>query len=357
VRRRILVAIVSVTAIATTVLTVPLAVITFHRETDDAFRELQRASERTSAGLPDAPGVDGEPIRFPDIPSDIRIAVYSPDGAKIAGTGPETADAVTREAIVQSALLSAQLASPVRWKHCLLTLQAQGVTDYVEPRALVLILLVAACTWAFVQLANEVREGEATSFDTAILLGLRNPADPSDPLGPGWVEEVARDITALGSMAILVGITLASAGYLWLAGKRRSVALVLASVGGGIAVSTLFKRGFDRPRPDLVPHATEVYTASFPSGHAMMAAVTYLTLGALVARVQPTRALKLYVLTLAVIVTVSGITLLTVPPWIVPIVITPGSRGFNRRLTTCWMALMTWAARAIGSMVVCGRAA
>jgi undecaprenyl-diphosphatase len=181
---------------------------------------------------------------------------------------------------------------------------ARRVTASVEPRALVLILVVAACTWAFVQLADEVREGEATSFDTAILLGLRNPADLSDPLGPGWLEEVARDVTALGSMAILVGITLASAGYLWLAGKRRSVALVLVSVGGGIAFSTLFKRGFDRPRPDLVPHATEVYTASFPSGHAMMAAVTWLTLAAMLARVQPTRALKAYLFALAALITV-----------------------------------------------------
>ena len=47
------------------------------------------------------------------------------------------------------------------------------------------------------------------------------------------------------------------------------------------------------------------YTASFPSGHSMMAAVTYLTLATLVARVQPTRALKVYVLTLAVLVTVA----------------------------------------------------
>lgn len=181
---------------------------------------------------------------------------------------------------------------------------ARRVTDYVEPRALVLILLVAACGWMFLALADEVREGETSSFDTAILLGLRSPADPSDPIGPGWFEEVARDVTALGSMAILTGITLASAAYLWLAGKRRSVALVLVSVGGGIAFSTLFKRGFDRPRPDLVPHATEVYTASFPSGHAMMAAVTYLTLAAMLARVQPTRALKVYLFALAALVTV-----------------------------------------------------
>jgi [acyl-carrier-protein] S-malonyltransferase len=31
-----------------------------------------------------------------------------------------------------AALLSAQLSSPVRWKHCLLTLEDHGVTDYVE---------------------------------------------------------------------------------------------------------------------------------------------------------------------------------------------------------------------------------
>jgi undecaprenyl-diphosphatase len=79
---------------------------------------------------------------------------------------------------------------------------------------------------------------------------------------------------------------------------------VLASVGGGIAFSTLFKQGFDRPRPDLVPHATEVYTASFPSGHAMMAAVTWLTLAAMLARVQPTRPLKIYLFALAALITV-----------------------------------------------------
>ncbi len=178
------------------------------------------------------------------------------------------------------------------------------VTQAVEPRALFVILVTAVCVWAFVQLADEVREGEATNFDTTVLLSLRNPADHADPLGPGWVEEMARDVTALGSMTFLVGLTLASAGYLWLAGKRRSMVRVLVSVGGGIAFSTLFKRGFDRPRPDLVPHATEVYTASFPSGHAMMAAVTYLTLAAMLARVQPTRALRIYLFALATFVTV-----------------------------------------------------
>lgn len=97
-RRRILLAIVGVTAVATVVLTVPLALITSHREKDDAIRELQRAAERTSAGLSTRPGRDGEDVEFPKVPSDLRIAVYHPDGSRVAGDGPKRADAVTRRA-------------------------------------------------------------------------------------------------------------------------------------------------------------------------------------------------------------------------------------------------------------------
>ena len=154
------------------------------------------------------------------------------------------------------------------------------------------LLIVAACAWGFAELADEVVEGESHAFDTALLLALRNPADLSDPLGPGWVQEFGRDVTALGGVGILAGLTLAAAGFLWMQGRRRTMWLVLISVGGGQLLSSLFKLGFDRPRPDLVPHEAIVYTASFPSGHSMMAAVTYLTLGALLANAQPSRALK-----------------------------------------------------------------
>ena len=73
---------------------------------------------------------------------------------------------------------------------------------------------------------------------------------------------------------------------------------------GGIVVSSIAKGFFDRPRPDLVPHGSIVSTASFPSGHSMMAAVAYLTLGVLIARVLADRRLKIYVLCLAMMVTV-----------------------------------------------------
>jgi undecaprenyl-diphosphatase len=165
------------------------------------------------------------------------------------------------------------------------------------------LLAVAAALLAFAGLAGEVLEGETGAFDRIILLALRNPADLSDPIGPRWLEEVARDVTSLGGNAILTAFTLAVAGYLALAGKRGAALLVLLSVGGGTALSTLLKHGFSRPRPDLVPHTVEVYTASFPSGHAMLSAVTYLTLGALLIRVQPRRRVKVYILSLAVTTT------------------------------------------------------
>ncbi|MBX6747828.1 MAG: phosphatase PAP2 family protein [Acetobacteraceae bacterium] len=164
-----------------------------------------------------------------------------------------------------------------------------------------LLLVIASAILAFGKLAIEVSEGETHSFDRTLLLAFRNPADPSDPLGPLWLEEAARDITSLGSTMVLMVVTLAVAGFLALARKRGAALLVLASVGGGALLSTLLKLGFERPRPDLVPHAVAVYTASFPSGHAMLSAVTYLTLGTLLARIQPRRRLRAYIVAIAVL--------------------------------------------------------
>jgi undecaprenyl-diphosphatase len=86
-------------------------------------------------------------------------------------------------------------------------------------------------------------------------------------------------------------------------GKRATALLVLVAIVGGTLLSHGLKLGFERPRPDLVPHATRVYTASFPSGHAMLSAVTFLTLGALLARAEKSRRVSAFIMTLAIIVT------------------------------------------------------
>jgi undecaprenyl-diphosphatase len=161
---------------------------------------------------------------------------------------------------------------------------------------LVGICAIGGSLWLFAELADEVEDGETHAFDKAILLALRNPSDLADPIGPRWLELVARDITGLGGTAVLTLVTIATLGFLLLTRKYGAAILVAVSVAGGTLLSSLLKSGFDRPRPDLVPHAVEVSSASFPSGHAMLATVTYLTLAALLAQVQDRRRVQVYLL-------------------------------------------------------------
>ena len=65
------------------------------------------------------------------------------------------------------------------------------------------IFLAALLLLAFGHIAEEVIEGDAAKFDQTVMLALRSPSDSSDPLGPAWLEEAARDITGLGSYAVL----------------------------------------------------------------------------------------------------------------------------------------------------------
>jgi undecaprenyl-diphosphatase len=173
-----------------------------------------------------------------------------------------------------------------------------------EFATLVILLLIAAGVWGFAELADEVMEDQTTSFDKRILLAMRNPADPADPRGPEWIEEIGRDLTALGGMTALTFLTLAVSGYLLLDGKRRAAVFVLVAITGGMLLSLALKESFHRPRPDLVPYGSKILTTSFPSGHSMMSAVTYLTLGALLARLNRRPALKAYVMMLAVLLTI-----------------------------------------------------
>jgi len=153
-----------------------------------------------------------------------------------------------------------------------------------EKTVLLAGLLVVGSAWSFVALAGEVTEGETQAFDEWILRQLREPHDPADPIGPPMVEEAARDVTALGSVTVLGLIVLAVVVGLALQRRRGAALLVLVSTVGGALLSTALKALFGRQRPGVVPHLTEVLTASFPSGHAMLSAVVYLTLGVLLSR-------------------------------------------------------------------------
>jgi undecaprenyl-diphosphatase len=173
----------------------------------------------------------------------------------------------------------------------------------VERMTLIAVTVAAAVLFAFARLAGAVRRGGTEGFDEWLIVALRTPGDLADPIGPRWLEEAMRDFTALGSTGVLTVMVLAIAGFLAMTRKGHAALFVLASVGGGVLISQTMKWAYARPRPELVPHGAEVYTASFPSGHSMMSAVVYLTLGALLARTQADRAVKAYILAVAVLLT------------------------------------------------------
>jgi undecaprenyl-diphosphatase len=174
----------------------------------------------------------------------------------------------------------------------------------VELRLLIGAFLVVLGLWAFIALADEVREGDTYTVDEAILLSMRNPANLDDPFGPLWLEEMARDYTALGGIGIVALVSGVTCLYMALSRRWTMLWLILSVVLGSLFLNLLLKAGFDRPRPDLVPRGMEVYHASFPSGHAMTAASVYLTLGALLARIQKYRFQAALIMGTAILVTV-----------------------------------------------------
>ncbi|WP_434724672.1 phosphatase PAP2 family protein [Mesorhizobium sp. RIZ17] len=165
-------------------------------------------------------------------------------------------------------------------------------------------LAIAGCLWGFEELMEVARATTPHAFDTEILLAFRHAGQPDSPIGPPWLEGAVRDITALGSTAVLVLITTATIVYLLLIRRPATALFMFAAVAGGQVLSSLLKLEVDRPRPDLVSHLVTETSLSFPSGHAMLSAVTYLTLGSLAARFLPDRRSKVFVLGLAVLTTV-----------------------------------------------------
>jgi undecaprenyl-diphosphatase len=147
-----------------------------------------------------------------------------------------------------------------------------------------------------VEIADEVTEGETQSLDERIIVSLREPQDLTDPIGPLWLEEAVRDISALGSFVVLtlfVGFVMI---FLVLIRRYKASLFVLGAAVGGALVSHSLKVFFSRPRPDIVSHGTNVLTYSFPSGHSMLSAVVFLTLGALLTELVTRKRLKSYFL-------------------------------------------------------------
>jgi len=169
-----------------------------------------------------------------------------------------------------------------------------------EVGATAALLVLALGGLAFLSIADEVAEGETRALDLAILLALRRPGENRDLVGPDWLHVAAIDVTALGSLAVLGLLVLLAGAVMACLERWGEAVLLLVGAGGGLAISQGLKALFVRERPDLAYRAVEAVNASFPSGHAMLSAVVFLTLGALGARFSERRRLKALALSAAV---------------------------------------------------------
>lgn len=201
------------------------------------------------------------------------------------------------------------------------------------------LAVIAGALLLFIEIADEMAEGEAHAFDMAVLQTLHpDAANPSDPVGPFWLDHAAADLTALGSVSVLATIALLVGGFLVLQRRRVEAAIIAVAFAGGLTLSQSLKGFFDRERPPEIYRASEILNASFPSGHALLSAVVFLTLGAMLAQAAKGRALRIYVMSVAIaLVLIVGLTRIYLGVHWTTDVLAGWSAG-AAWATACWLA-------------------
>jgi len=158
-------------------------------------------------------------------------------------------------------------------------------------------VVAVAGTWAFTEVAGQVREGETQLFDDYVMRRVAALQRPE-------VERAALEITFLGTGLVVMTIVAISSLFLYLTRHRYSAALLLFATAGSIVLNNLLKAGFDRPRPQIFQWGTHVISSSFPSGHAMSATVVYTMVALLAARLEAKRVVRWCVIVAALVLIV-----------------------------------------------------
>jgi undecaprenyl-diphosphatase len=157
-------------------------------------------------------------------------------------------------------------------------------------------LAVALSAWAFFQLSSEMLEGDTRAFDMSM-----PSAAQSLRSGHPWVAEAMRDLSGLGSTTMLTLVTIAAVGYLMVVRARVTALLVGAAVITGSVAVSLLKAQFGRPRPGAELATLVAPTMSFPSGHAALSAIVFLTVAALLAHTRIRAIERAYILAMATV--------------------------------------------------------
>jgi undecaprenyl-diphosphatase len=181
--------------------------------------------------------------------------------------------------------------------------RASPGNNKTEMKALLWIFVILLGILIFILIANAVSEGETNHFDLMILKSLRVQGNLHQPIGPEWVDLAMHDITSLGGGTVIVIITVIVVGFLLLQKNYSAMWLILIATIGGALVGLGLKELMGRERPPAIFHLVYVNTLSFPSGHSMISAVVYLTQAFLLSRIQKKKSIRVYIITVALILT------------------------------------------------------
>jgi undecaprenyl-diphosphatase len=154
-------------------------------------------------------------------------------------------------------------------------------------------LCVVASLWCILKIADAQATTETADLEHQILASMRDADNPSRMIGPRFAEEAMRDFTALGGYAVLTMMTLGFGFFAAAELGHRTFHFFWLTIVGGFLTSLLAKYIVQRERPSIVPHLSHVSgNTSFPSAHAMMSVVVFVTIGFLLAQQTSNRHLQ-----------------------------------------------------------------
>jgi undecaprenyl-diphosphatase len=163
-------------------------------------------------------------------------------------------------------------------------------------------VLIVGLTWGVFELADGLAKDRETDLDHRVVLALRQPDNLQRMIGPVAIEESMRDFTALGGYAVLITTVVGFSIFAWAEPRTFAFRFFVLSSVGGFFMGVLMKQLVQRARPSLVPHLSHVSgNTSFPSSHAMMSVVIYVTVGFLLAELTQNRHLRYLLVGLPVV--------------------------------------------------------
>jgi undecaprenyl-diphosphatase len=129
----------------------------------------------------------------------------------------------------------------------------------------------------FIRISRELIEGDVSAMDSAILLAVAKKRTP-------WLTTAAVDVTALGSITLVVLFSaFALIVLLVLRDRMGALQLLAASAGAGI-LTLVTKNSIERIRPEVAQQLVAVSGFSYPSGHSVSTSALYLTIAIIAGR-------------------------------------------------------------------------